>query len=404
MTSDAGEAPAERFDLWSSRFAGPIPWRTVDDFLSLREREGPRIEYRTSVDATSKEKVPRVVETIGAMANSGGGLIFVGVKQAPEDRPGEWPTVAADALTIQQIESMCRSALEPYVQVDVGRADDPQGRGSVWVIRVPTDFDDKPVFVEGKGVLVRLGEATVPAPVSLLRGWLLQDERRRDLVGGRLTRALPTAPNLEDPVFVMAATPSRPSRVTAWGDDVDDSIERLVSLRFGDMKAMAIAEEVIDFKVENARGDLLRHVWVDNTATIFRRYLFLGGGGGAVDALRVAGEIRRTWLFAGGAIRAVMPGYDGDVTYRVAIGSIKSGFESHREMAHKLQHASRGPVWTRNEWMLDGTKSIDTTWEEVTEGALTRMLRAFGYRRVAPEVAELVSMAAMSASAMDPPW
>ncbi len=404
LTSEAGETSGLALDLWSSRFAAPIPWRTVDDFLGLREREGPRIEYRSGVDATSKEKVPRIVETIGAMANSGGGLIFVGVKQGPDDRPDRWPTLEAGDLTIQRIESLCRSALDPYVQVDVGRADDPEGRGSVWVVRIPADFDGKPVFVEGKGVLARLGEASVPAPVPLLREWLVEDEHRRDLVGGRLTRALPTAPNLEDPVFVMAATPTRPSRTTDWGDDVDDSIQRLVSFHFADLKEMTTAEEIVDFKVENARGDLLRHVWVDNTATVFRRFLLLGTGEGTVDALRVAGEIRRTWLFAGNAIRAIMPGYDGDVAYRVAIGSVKSGFESHREMAHKLQHASRGPVWSRSEWMLDGITDIDTAWEEVTEGALTRMLRAFGYRRVASEVAELVSLAPASASAMDPPW
>jgi hypothetical protein len=82
-------------------------------------------------------------------------------------------------VTAQRIESLCRSALDPCVPVDVGRAEHPDGRRAVWVIRMPSDFSGKPVFVDGNGVLSRIGEATVPAPVSQIRDWLLEDEPAR---------------------------------------------------------------------------------------------------------------------------------------------------------------------------------------------------------------------------------
>jgi hypothetical protein len=93
----AAERDAENnsFDVWTSRYAGSIPWRVVDEFLALNGRKGPHVQDRHAIEGSGKEGVTRVVETIGAMANRGGGLIFVGFRQGADDRPATGPLWAS---------------------------------------------------------------------------------------------------------------------------------------------------------------------------------------------------------------------------------------------------------------------------------------------------------------------
>jgi predicted HTH transcriptional regulator len=75
--------------LFTRDLSAPVPWQEVDAFLSQRHRESPGIEYRQKIDSSGKG-LTRFVDTVGAMANSGGGLILIGVEaDHSTDRPPE---------------------------------------------------------------------------------------------------------------------------------------------------------------------------------------------------------------------------------------------------------------------------------------------------------------------------
>jgi hypothetical protein len=221
---------------------------------------------------------------------------------------------------------------------------------------------------------------------------------------GRLAQAITMIPNLDTPIFSMAVTPAALFAAGPWDDSTVDRVEQAVRLRFGDLTEATVGEVLVDFQVENARGDLLRRVWAARDGTVFRRFAWMTPMDQPIDALRVAGEMRRTWLMARQVIPAVLPGYAGLLRYRMAIGSVNGGFRSHRSMIKKLEHLQSTPVRPTPGWMYDGDIALDATDGDLLRSVLPRMLLAFGFRHAVDVVEELVAMSADSASAEDPPW
>lgn len=396
--------PPPPFDLWTSRLTDDLPWEAVHDFLSQRHQEGSRLEYRSGIDGSRQDRRVRVVETIGAMANSGGGLILVGVGDDGDNRPIDWPGVKPGSVTRQRVDNLCRAALNPFVEVDIGTATNPETQQHVVVIRVPSDVPNRPILIDGRGVLARVGEASVPATLDQLVAWMPLYEGRRNEAAGRLTLAVRGVPNMPAPILAMAVTPVWSWSRSRWDDATLDGIEATVDRVFADLKSAAVSETMIDFQVASSQGDLLRQVWVDAAGTVYRRYGFVAEPGELIDALRVAGEMRRTWVAAQAVVPIVLPGYFGPLLYRFAIGSAAVGFRSHRSMVTKLEQADRAPVRGKEGWMADREWSVEATAAEVISGTISAMLLAFGYRHVKEHVDELVAAAPTSASAENPPW
>lgn len=392
----------DQFDLWTSSFARPIPYAAVDGFLRQHHPEGARIEYRAELSKRADGRV-RTAETVGAMANTGGGLIFLGVEEAA-GVPRRWPTLASGTLGRVQVEDQCRTLLRPYVDIETVVVADPTTGNEIVVVRVPSQTPAGPVYVEGRGVLIRAGEATRPATVEQIRSLLIGQGAQSTSALNSLSLAIRAVPNLEHPVFAMATAPLWSWPNARWTDETLDAVERLVSARFGDMQGSTAGDRLIDFQVEDARQDLLRHVWVRPDGTLYRRFMWTSEASDPIDILRVAGEVRRTWLAGQDAVRQVLVGYLGPIAYRVAIGSVKGGFVSHPKLLRSLTGHKATPVRGREGWIQDGEGAFDADPDEIVHRVVSALLLAFGYRHVSDVVEELVIGSRWVESAENPPW
>jgi hypothetical protein len=390
------------FDLWTSRLDG-IPWVALEEFLQQRHQEGPRLEYRRTIEGARRDRRLRLVETIGAMANSGGGLILIGVADDGSGRPREWAGVEPGEITRQRIEALCRRALAPYVDIEFGTATNPATQLDVSVVRVPPDLPNRPIFVEDRGILARAGESSVPATVEQLRSWLTSQGADRNQPAGRLSLAVRAIPNLETPILVVAVTPAWYWSHSLWNDATIDHIESSLIAAFADVGGATASDRLIELHADSNTGELLRQVWVAPDATTYRRYGFMTDSSQPIDALRVAGEVRRTWNAAKAVVPVVLPGYFGPLSFRIAIGSARGGFRSHGSLLKKLEHVRPAPIRGRDGWMGDGELPFEASPEELLAKVLPAMLLAHGYRHVAEHVDELISFAGSAAASENPP-
>ena len=138
-------APAERIDH-----------ALVKAFLAEQASERLFVES-TTVEFKSAISGRNVVEAICAMANTDGGVVFVGVdEKTPDNCPGVHP---ADT---DKLINQCRTMLQPtfYPEVIPVAADDPQR--AILVVRVDAERGLQPVFC-GTNCYLRIPGSTVRA-------------------------------------------------------------------------------------------------------------------------------------------------------------------------------------------------------------------------------------------------
>jgi hypothetical protein len=151
----------------------PIPWADIQAFLDQKLPENERIEYKAELN-------PRVPESIAAMANTRGGIILVGVEGDAQHKP-ILPTKCISIAHVKggTLGNLCHARLQPlFVPLHqfVSLPND-QSRG-VMLVQVVPDLAPIPIWVEEKGVLVRLADQNRPADLVTLRTLLgVADER-----------------------------------------------------------------------------------------------------------------------------------------------------------------------------------------------------------------------------------
>jgi hypothetical protein len=204
--------------LFTRDLSAPVPWPEVDAFLAQRHRESPGIEYRQKIDPSGKGLTP-FVDTVGAMANSGGGLILIGVEaDHGTDRPRRWPTLQVGEVKAQTLEAQVRGNVRPYVPIEICPSIETRGAMEV-IVRVP-DVWPKPVFVNESGILHRLAEANVLAPVETIRTWLTQERPSASRRNQAMWMAVGHLSGNTSPIFNILVGASRPwyrqAGVTPW--------------------------------------------------------------------------------------------------------------------------------------------------------------------------------------------
>ena len=84
-----------------------LDWSDIQAFLDQRLPEGERIDYKAELN-------PRVAESIGAMANTRGGIIVVGVEEDAEKKPVLPPKgISVDQIKGGSLGNFCRALLQP---------------------------------------------------------------------------------------------------------------------------------------------------------------------------------------------------------------------------------------------------------------------------------------------------
>ena len=382
-----------------------LDWERVDAFLQGYPREGPRLEYRSTYDIKGPDhplanrQHRRFIDTVGAMANSGGGLIFVGVEDDEHDRPERWPTLRPSTLRAQTLENAVVNFIEPPLALEIGIA---KGRseagggldlGEVLVVKVP-DVPDKPVFVDEAGILIRHGQSNVHARLPEIRGWFSAADAAGSAADLAFLGALGNLQGNDPPVLHVACRPTYTWTRRAWGDETDALLQAAVSQLFGDVPAVQIGEERVDFRLEDQRGNAVRWIWAIATGVIVRSVQLLPDDAGRVDLLAVAGEVERTWQLALRSLPVIRPGYPGPIDIGVSIGSIRSGFRTHRIVPYRLEDMRVRP--------LQGMESWGGTWTaqpqeiasfDLVVDIVARMVRAFGYSNIRPVVADAAAKA-----------
>ncbi len=164
-------------------------WSDIQAFLDQGLPESERIDYKVELN-------PRVAESIAAMANTRGGIVLVGVDEDAQKRP----ILPAKGISIDHIKggslgNLCHAGLQPlYVPPHVFVEFPKDPRRGVMLVQVSPDTAPIPVWVEGKGVLVRIADQNRPADLMTLRTLLGVAEDRlaplRRQAGEAIGRAL----------------------------------------------------------------------------------------------------------------------------------------------------------------------------------------------------------------------
>lgn len=381
-------------DLWTMAINGMLPWEAVNAFLEGHNPEGPRIEYRRRFDPLGKGSTARFVDTIAAMANSGGGLILFGVEANAQNIPTKWPTISFDGLRPSTLYSSMRNYLDTPLAVEIGvaRGTRDSTEGDVVVVRVP-DSPVKPVFVNDAGVLVRVGDANVPARPSQLAEWFTTQSSAVRAIEGELYEAAPHL-SVPEPQVNVAIGPSEAWPERAWGDSADAAVEVAVRSVYSDVGDRRVGAGLVSFRREDERGGFERWVWFKPTGSMLRIARLKYDVAERTSALRVAAEVQRAWWLALRAIPILLPGYTGHLSIVVSVGGIRpAGFRSDPPLTTRLQtlasDSSRPPTWQGARFRV----AQDVEGFDLIRSLMEEMLRTFGYSPSGAAARELASYA-----------
>jgi hypothetical protein len=373
-------------DLWTMPLTENVPASILDVFLEARVREHEHLEYRAKTDPGGDVRGARnrLVETVAAMANTGGtGLILVGVSEdGKTDRPEKGWLLQSGELRDQTVEAKCRE-LEPYVSLEIGRAACDQGE--IVIIRV-ADLQDRPVFLRDQGVLVRRGQSNVPASPMEILNWLRESDLAapQHLTGFQYNFMDLTGKS--SPTLNLGVTPGRRWLQRRWNDDTDDALAAAAKALFPDAADLRIGDGVVMLSrardEEDGRlfsisdgGEIVRTSRPPETSPL-----------GPCDIVSVGLEAGRIWAFAQQVLPVIFPGFPGPATLHLSIGGITRGFGIYASRATlSLPEVDRAPIRDRDNWRRQWPElALGTDPAEVAARVVGEMLRAFGYRRVSP--------------------
>ncbi len=141
-----------------------LKWADVDLFLKQDLPESEILEYKSDFS-------DGVTESIASMANTQGGLILVGVAEAAKTKRPVAPAPGVKRSHFDQgtVGNHCAAKLQPLYVPLHGFAEFPHDLGKgVLVIKVEPGKAPIPLWEEGHGILIRVGDQNRPADLHTL--------------------------------------------------------------------------------------------------------------------------------------------------------------------------------------------------------------------------------------------
>jgi Schlafen, AlbA_2 len=166
--------------LWSKSVES-ITADDINNFLLLKEREGPRLDYKADIPAN-------LSKLAAAFANTNGGLIILGVDADKKTNEPRWPRSAGDpgmkpAKGVEErIHQICRDNIHPPVRPQVTPPIDIPGHPGFVVVVVRVDMSPEAPHATngGRHIYERSGSVTEPYHFAHVdRIQLLLDRRKR---------------------------------------------------------------------------------------------------------------------------------------------------------------------------------------------------------------------------------
>lgn len=133
-----------------------IEFKCLGQFFALEFRQNERIDYKEARPDTGRPDSVRVAKTIGAMSNTRGGIVFLGVAENKRKKtPESWEGILMPD-PIGWVMNVCHAYITPVVFPEVKPCRNEKTDCDVVFIRVPVG-QNQPYSVKDKGVLVRIG-------------------------------------------------------------------------------------------------------------------------------------------------------------------------------------------------------------------------------------------------------
>lgn len=147
-------------------YEGPLRFLQYSDVLAFlteapRPREGLTLEFKE----TWADSLPF---DIAALANTEGGIILVGVKDAQKEA-GAPVGVPLRSIESGTLTNLCHMGLRPAYVPEWHAVTIPGTDRAIVVLRVDVKTAPRPIWTPEKGVLVRLDDQCRPADVDTLR-------------------------------------------------------------------------------------------------------------------------------------------------------------------------------------------------------------------------------------------
>jgi hypothetical protein len=374
-------------DLWTMPLNRPISADIIDAFLESRVREHEHLDYRARIDPAGDAPGARnrLVETVAAMANTGGtGLILVGVSEdGKTDRPEKGWLLTPGELRDQTIEAKCRE-LEPYVPLEIGRATTDEGE--IVIVRVP-DLQDRPVFLRDQGILIRRGQSNVPATPTEILSWIREaGPATAQVANPGFGYYFMDMTDKSSPKLNLGISPGRRWLQSRWGDDTDEALRTAAKRLYPDAGDLRVGDGVVVLSRPSAEdegrvfmiyegGEIVRTSRPQETSL-----------SGPFDIVAVGVEVGRIWAFAQQILPEILPHFPGPATLHLSIGGVGKGFGFSRSRSTLwVPDVDRAPIRDRDNWRRQWPEvALGTDAAEVATRTVSEMLRAFGYQRVSP--------------------
>lgn len=374
-------------DLWTMPLNRPISADIMDAFLASRVREHEHLDYRARIDPAGDAPGARnrLVETVAAMANTGGtGLILVGVSEdGKTDRPEKGWLLSPGGLRDQTIEAKCRE-LEPYVPLEIGRAISDEGE--IVIVRVP-DLQDRPVFLRDQGILIRRGQSNVPATPAEILSWITQSGAATTHVANPgFGYYFMDLTDKSSPKLNLGVSPGRRWLQRRWGDDTDDAIRATAKTLYQDAADLRVGDGVVVLSRPSAEDEGRVFNVYDGGEIVRTSRPPTTSPSGPCDIVSVGVEVGRIWAFAQQVLPEILPHFPGPATLDLSIGGAATGFGFFRTRSTLwVPDVDRAPIRDRDNWRRHWPElALSTDPAEVATRVVSEMLRAFGYQRVSP--------------------
>jgi hypothetical protein len=153
-----------------------ITWQVVEDFLARGVKEGSALEYKSGW-------TDQIARSIAAMANTVGGVILVGVQEAPDGSPKLPPVgLPFERGMAERVTDIVLGNVTPPVFPDVQVCLDTTQTKAVVVIRVPQSHQTPHAIAGNAQVYLRTGNVNKPEDLATISdiGWL-QERRAKSL-------------------------------------------------------------------------------------------------------------------------------------------------------------------------------------------------------------------------------